>query len=111
MFKHSLNKAVIVLVLVVIGAGLTSLGMRLPVLPGLSAPLKPKPQPRAVLKNQASTCKGQLNKAAQPTLAIQCTFITPTECGPLLTASALALAPIVFSQFVSPGSSRSPPVS
>jgi hypothetical protein len=110
MFKHSLNKAVIVLVLVVVGAGLTSLGMRLPALPGLSAPLKPKPQPRAVLKNQVSTCKGQLNKAAQPKLAIQGTFITLAGSAPLPTVSTLLPESAVFMQFASPGSPRSPPI-
>jgi len=61
-FKKSLNKTAIVLVLFVVCAGLTSLGIRLPTLSGLSSSTKPKPKPRAVLTNQVKTCKAQLAK-------------------------------------------------
>ncbi len=109
MFKRSLNKAVIALVLVVVSAGLTSLGIQIPVSQGLSAPSKPKPRPRAVLKNQASTCKGQLNKAAQPKMASTRTFIKLTSGEPLPTVTLLVCLPFVPFQFASPCSPCSPP--
>jgi hypothetical protein len=110
MFKRSLNKAIIVLVLVVIGAGLTSLGMRLPTLPGLSASVKPKPTPRAVLRNQASTCKGKLNKAAPSPLAVTTQFHRVTMSDPLSTRAAAAKYTVVAHFPVSRCPSRAPPV-
>lgn len=58
MSRTIFNKTCIFIVLIVVTIGLTSLGMRLPVLPGCSSSSsKPKPRPRAIIQTQAKSLK------------------------------------------------------
>ncbi len=58
MLRGVVKKQFIAGVLVILSLGLVSLGIRLPTTPGLSsASVKPKPRPRAVIRNQTKTCK------------------------------------------------------
>lgn len=69
MTKQLQRKSLLSIVLVVIVIGMTTLGMRLPVLSELaSAKGKPKPRPRAVLQKQVPTQQKEVVKST-PTLA------------------------------------------
>jgi hypothetical protein len=59
--KFFLRKISVSFIIVFLALGFVSLGIRLPTLPGLSSPAKPKPRPRAIVDNQIKTCKNVIN--------------------------------------------------
>ena len=62
------NKTLLLTILIPMVLGLLAVGIRVPDFPGLSSG-KVKPRPRAVIKNQISTCKQSLEKKYKPTVA------------------------------------------
>lgn len=73
--------------MVVLAISLTSLGIKLPSAPGISSTFKPKPRPRAIIKNQITTCK-QIIKKIPPAVVV--TGFEPVAC---LPATALPTLP------------------
>jgi hypothetical protein len=63
------NKTLLLVALIPIVLGLLAHGMRVPDFSGLASG-KVKPRPRAVIKNQISTCKQCLEKKYQPTASV-----------------------------------------
>jgi len=63
--KTTVSRRAVIFILLLLTVSLTSLGLRLPSLAGVSSNSgKPKPRPRAVIQNQIKTCKQMITSLA-----------------------------------------------
>jgi hypothetical protein len=96
-------------ILLVLTVSLTSLGIRLPSLAGLSSNSgKPKPRPRAVINNQIKTCKQVVKSLADPVVFLPEKFFT-VETPQAEQIPFLFPTPIYSCTFLPDSPSRSPP--